>query len=148
MGNAFELLEDNFYEKNSDIVNRIGVSGIDNLLLAEEVIDNYLSSSETLEEKRHALKRILNCILQFYRDLLVVKIRNVYGTGKKATPLFNADHEDTLQRCAGYLTQKQITAIINDILESIKFIDYNLNINLLVENIFTRIAMLNSSERE
>ncbi len=36
-----------------------------------------MSSSETLEEKRHALKRILNCILQFYRDLLVVKIRNV-----------------------------------------------------------------------
>ena len=148
MGNAFELLEDNFYEKNSDIVNRIGVSGIDNLLLAEEVIDNYLSSSETLEEKRQALRRILNCILQFYRDLLVVKIRNVYGTGKKPSPLFNTDHEDTLQRCANYLTQKQITAIINDILEFIKYIDYNLNINLLVENIFTKIAMLNSSERE
>ncbi len=60
LGNAFELLEDDFYEKNSDIVNRIGVSGIDNLLLAEEVIDNYLSSSETLEEKRQALRRILN----------------------------------------------------------------------------------------
>ena len=43
---------------------------------------------------------------------------------------------------------KQITDIINDILESIKYIDFNLNINLLVENIFTRIAMLNSSERE
>jgi DNA polymerase-3 subunit delta' len=148
LGNAFELLEDDFYEKNSDIVNRIGVSGIDNLLLAEEVIDNYLSSSETLEEKRQALRRILNCILQFYRDILVVKVRNVYGTGKKPSPLFNEDHEDALLRCAGYLTQKQITAIINDILESIKYIDYNLNINLLVENIFTKIAMLNSPDRE
>jgi hypothetical protein len=50
--------------------------------------------------------------------------------------------------CADYLIQRQITDIINDILESIKYIDYNLNINLLVENIFTRIAMLNSSERQ
>ena len=67
---------------------------------------------------------------------------------KKATPLFNEDHEDVLQRCADYLTQRQITDIINDILGSIKFIDYNLNINLLVENIFTRIAILNSLESE
>ena len=148
LGNAFELLEDNFYEKNTDIVNRISVSDIDNLFLAEEVIETYLSPSETLEEKRHSLRRILNCILQFYRDILVVKIRTVYGNGIKASPLFNAEHEDTLQRCADYLTQKQITDIINDILESIKFIDYNLNINLLVENIFTGITMLNLSERE
>ncbi len=148
LGNAFELLEDNFYEKNNDIVNRISVSSIDNLLLAEEVIDTYLGSSETLEEKRQSLRRILNCILQFYRDILVVKIRNIYGAGKKAPPLFNEDREDALQRCADYLTQKQITDIINDILESIKYIDYNLNINILVENIFTRIAMLNSSEKQ
>ena len=148
LGNAFELLEDDFYEKNSDIINRIGVSGVDNLLLAEEVIDNYLSSSETREEKRQALRRILNCILQFYRDILIVKVRNVYGTGKKPSPIFNEDHEDALQRCAGYLTQRQITDTINDILESIKYIDYNLNINLLVENVFTRIAMLNSPDRE
>jgi len=148
LGNAFELLEDNFYEKNSDIVNRIDVSGIDNLLLAEEVVHTYLSSSETLEEKRQALRRILNCILQFYRDLLLVKVRNVYDAGKKTTPLFNEDHEDALQRCADYLTQSQIIEIINEILEFIKYIDYNLNINLLVENIFTRIAMLNSSDRE
>ena len=148
LGSAFELLEDNFYEKNTDIIDRISVSGIDNLLLAEEFIDTYLSSSDTLEEKRQSLKRILNCILQFYRDLLVVKVRNIYGAGKKGPPLFNTDREDTLQRCADYLTQKHTTDIINDILESIKFIDYNLNINLLVENIFTRIAMLNSLERE
>ena len=63
-------------------------------------------------------------------------------------PFFNADREDTLQRCTDYLTQKQITDIINDILESIKYIDYNMNINLLVENIFTRIAMLNSPESQ
>ena len=148
LGNAFELLEDNLYEKNNDIVDRISVSSIDNLLLAEEVINTYLSSSDSLEEKRQSLKRILNCIMQFYRDILVVKVRNIYGAGKNTPPLFNEDHEDALQRCADYLTQKQITDIINDILESIKYIDYNLNINLLVENIFTRIAMLNSSERE
>jgi DNA polymerase-3 subunit delta' len=148
LGNAFELLEDNFYVKNRDIVNRISVSDIDNLLLAEEVIETYLSPSDTLEEKRQSLRRILNCILQFYRDILVVKVRNVYADSNKASSLFNAEHDDVLQRCAEYLTQRQIMAIINDILESIKYIDYNLNINLLVENIFTRIAVLHSSEKE
>ena len=43
LGSAFELLEDNFYEKNTDIVDRISVSGIDNLFLAEEIINTYLS---------------------------------------------------------------------------------------------------------
>ena len=58
---------------------------MDNLDFAEEIIDTYLSSSDTLEEKED-LKRVLNCILQFYRDLLIVKVRNTHGARKMPLP--------------------------------------------------------------
>ncbi|OHC04378.1 MAG: DNA polymerase III subunit delta' [Planctomycetes bacterium RIFCSPLOWO2_12_FULL_40_19] len=148
MGNAFELLEDNFYEKNNNIVSRISGPDTDNLLLAEEFIDTYLSSYDTLEEKRKPLKRILNCILQFYRDLLIVKVRNTHGARKNATSLFNADREDAFQSCVNYLTREQIISLIDEILVSTKYIDYNLNINLLVETIITRITVLMSPKRQ
>ena len=120
---------------------------MDNLVFAEEIIDSYLSSGDSLEEKRQTLKRILNCILQFYRDLLIVKIRNGCDVQKEKVSLFNADREDALQRHANYLTQEQIINVIDEILESIKYIDFNLNINLLVENIITKITVLNSKAR-
>jgi hypothetical protein len=120
---------------------------VDNLVFAEEIIDSYLSSGDSLEEKRETLKIILHCILRFYRDLLIVKIRNGHDVQQEKTSLFNEDREDVLQRHANYLTQEQIITIIDDILESIKHIDFNLNINLLVENIITRITVLNSKAR-
>jgi len=141
-------LEDNFYEKNNNIVSRISGPDTDNLLLAEEFIDTYLSSYDTLEEKRKPLKRILNCILQFYRDLLIVKVRNTHGARKNATSLFNADREDAFQSCVNYLTREQIISLIDEILVSTKYIDYNLNINLLVETIITRITVLMSPKRQ
>lgn len=147
LGDAIELLREKFYEKNNDIVNRISGLNMGNFNFAEEFIDSYLGSSDSLEEKRQTLKRILNCILQFYRDLLMVKIRNVHSARKKKLPLFNAEREEALQGLVNYLTQEQIITIVDEILLTIKHLDYNLNINLLVENIFARIAVLNSAER-
>ncbi len=147
LGDAVELLEDNYYEINNDIINRLTKPSMDNLLFAEEIIATYLSSNVSLEEKRHTLKRILNCILQFYRDLLIIKASYI-NCIKTKTPLFNLDYEDTLRSYANYLTLENITKIIDEILISTKYIDYNLNINLLVENIFTRITVLNSPERQ
>ncbi len=147
LGNAFELLEDNYYEKNHDIVSRISGLGTGNLVLAEEIIDIHLSSDDSLEEKRQGLGRILNCILQFYRDLLIVKIRDNHGSRRNGLPLFNADREEVLQDCVNNLTRDQIIKIIDEILLSIKYMDYNLNINLLTENVFTRIMVLMSPAR-
>ncbi len=64
------------------------------------------------------------------------------------TPIFNLEHKDILQKFTNYLTLENTTKIIDQILISTKYIDYNLNINLLVENIFTRISVLNSSEMQ
>jgi len=120
---------------------------MDNLVIAEEVIDSYLSSEDSLEAKRQTLKSILHCILQLYRDLLIVKVRNGHDVQQEKMSLVNADREDAMQRYVKYLTQEQIINIIDEILVFIKYIDFNLNINLLVENIITRITVLTSKAR-
>ncbi len=147
LGNALHLLDDNHYEINNNIVTRITEPDLDNLVFAEEVIDSYLSDGDSLEEKRQILKNILHCLLQLYRDLLVVKVMNIRDIQQTKISLFNAGREDTLQKYSNYLSQEQIMYVIDEILESLKYIDLNLNINLLVENIITRITVLNSKER-
>ncbi|MFV1974405.1 MAG: DNA polymerase III subunit delta' [Candidatus Scalindua sp.] len=148
LGNALDLLDDNYYDINNDIVTRMTEPDMDNLVFAEEIIDSYLSSEDSLEEKRQTLKRILHCILQLYRDLLIVKVRNGHDVQQEKMSLVNADREDALQRHVNYLTQEQIINVIDEILVSIKYIDFNLNINLLVENIITGITVLISKARK
>jgi DNA polymerase-3 subunit delta' len=147
LGNALHLLDDNHYEINKDIVARMTAPDMDNLVFAEEVIDSYLNVGDSLEEKRQILKSILHCILQLYRDLLIVKVMNGHDAQQEKMSLFNAGSEDTLQKYANYLTKEQIMYVIDEILESIKYIDFNLNINLLVENIITSITVMNSKAR-
>lgn len=145
LGSAISLINENFYETNDYIINRFSELKLeDNLNLANEFIESYLSSSNSLEEKRQTLKSIFNCMLQYYRDLLLFKFIKSDGIGEKYLFLFNAGREDSLQTQSNQLTQEQIINIIDEILLSIKYIDYNLNINLLVENIITRIAALKS----
>ena len=141
LGNALDLLSNNYYEINNDIVIRMIEPDTDNLVFADEVINSYLSSDDSLEEKRQTLKNILDCILQLYRDLLIVKVRNRHDLQQEKMSLVNAKHEGALQRHVNYLTQEQIIYVIDEILESIKYIDFNLNINLLVENIITRVMI-------
>ncbi len=144
LGNALHLLDANHYEMNNDIVTRMTEPGLDNLVFTEEIIDSYLSDGDSLEEKRQILKSILHCILQLYRDLLIIKVMNGYDAQQEKRSLFNAGREDTLKIYANCLTQEQIMYVIDKILESIKYVDLNLNINLLAENIITRIAVVNS----
>jgi len=148
LANALHLLDDNHYEMNSDIVTRMTEPDIDNLAFAEEVIDSYLSAGDSLEEKRQILKSILHCILQLYRDLLLVKVMNGHDVQQEKMSLYNEGREDSLHIQANYLTREQIMYVIDEILESIKYVDLNLNINLLVENIITRIAVVNSKVRK
>lgn len=147
LGNALHLLDDNHYEINNDIVTRMTEPEMDNLIFAEEIVNSYLSAGESLEGKRQILKSILHCILQLYRDILIVKVMNGHDVQQEKMSIFNAGREDNLKKLSNYLTQEQIIYVIDEILESIKYIDLNLNINLLVENIITRITVLNSKTR-
>jgi DNA polymerase III subunit delta' len=148
LGNAIELVRNKFHEKNNDIINLISKLNLEhNLGFAEEFAETYLNTSDFLEEKRQTLKGILNCILQYFRDLLIIKVKDIHNiTNEGNLSLFNAGNEDTIQAQSRLFTQEQITNIIDEILKSIKYVDYNLNIDLLIENIFTRIAVLKSGK--
>ena len=147
LGNALDMLENNYYEMNNDIVSRLINPETDNLVFVEDVISSYLITQDSLEEKRETLKNILNCILLFFRDLLIVKIRNWHVDQQYKTSLFNEDREEFLQRHINYISQEQIIYVIDEILMTFKYIDFNLNINLLFENIITIITELNSKTR-
>ncbi len=145
LGTAIDLMNDKFYEKNEYIINRISELNLkDNLNFVDEFIESYLNPIDTLEEKRHIMKSIFNCILQYYRDLLIFKIRKSHSINSRYIPIFNAGHDSVLQTQSNRLTQEQIMNIIDEILLAIKHIDYNLNINLLMENIITKITILMS----
>ena len=147
LGNAIELAQDKFYKKNNVIINGISKLKLeDNLAFAEDLVESYLNTGDSLEEKRQALKHILNCILQYYRDLLIIKVKDTNtSTDNRNIYLFNTGNKEALQYQSRFFTQEQIANIIDEILLSIKYIDYNLNINLLIENIFTRIAVMKST---
>ncbi len=51
LGNALDLLDDNYYEINNDIITRMTESDMDNLVFAEEVIDSYLNQGDSLKKK-------------------------------------------------------------------------------------------------
>lgn len=146
LGNAIKLVQDKFYEKNDDIISRISRLRLEhNLVFSNEFAESYLNTGDFLEEKRQTLKGILNCILQYFRDLLIIKVIDTCDSANEGDlSLFNTGNKDAIQAQSRLFTQEQITNIIDEILKTIKYIDYNLNIDLLIENLFTKIAALKS----
>lgn len=145
LGSAIGLLEKNFYAINNDIVNRLsGLSLGQNLTFAKELSEKYLSADISLEEKRQVLRSIFNCMLQYYRDILIVKINTKQGINYDNLHLFNSGCEGIIKTYSNNFTREQIMNIIEEISTSIKYLDYNLNINLLVENLITGIAIIKS----
>lgn len=147
IGNAIELVSNKSYERNAHIIKLVSeLNTDDNFTYAEEFIVSYLSECGSSEEKRRILKDLFECMLLYYRDLLIAKIRNTHVDHNEDLMLFNADREEAMQIQSNYFTKEKIMSVIDEIINSITSIDYNVNINLLIENIFTRIAILKSGK--
>ena len=82
-------------------------------------------------------------MLLYYRDILIFKVRNMYDTEKESFSLFNAKRVDVIQKQSKRTNLNVIMKIIDEILLSLTYLDYNLNVNLLIENLITRISILN-----
>ena len=149
LGKAFELLEEGFFQKNNDIVNRLsGLNAENNLICAKEFLTFSSGTFNSLEEIRQDLKNLLNCMLLYYRDILIFKIGNTYDTGKESLSLFNANHREVIQIQSKRTDLNIIMKIIDEILLSITYLDYNVNVNLLIENLITRISILHPNLEE
>jgi DNA polymerase-3 subunit delta' len=146
LGRAIELIEEGFFRKNSDIIKSItGLKRENNFICAEGFLTSSTGASDSSEEVRQTLKNFLNCILSYYRDMLICKICGRFDAGHGNIPLFNAHLIADLQEQSKRLHLHKITSIIDELLLSLKYLDYNTNINLLIENLTTSLSLLNPS---
>jgi len=122
-------------EKKTWLVNRILKLEInDNLTFSKELFDEWhIHDLEVLEEKRTQVKELIFSFLMYYRDLLVCKI------GDRNLPIYHADWRNALVSKSQSLSEDTLFRILNVIKTSIEYLDYNANINLLLENMITKI---------
>jgi DNA polymerase-3 subunit delta' len=138
-------LKDDFFQKNSDVINQISrLNTEQNISCAEGFVKSALTPTSSLEEGRQSLRDILNCILRYYRDMLIFKISNRVNKDTVSIPVFNANRVETIQVHSNRSSQEKIMKIIDELLLSLEYLDYNLNIHLLIENLVTKISVANN----
>ncbi len=141
LGQACTLLNGAHFQKNSDVINRIlRLNKEQNLSCAEEFVHSALTPSRSLEEGRQSLRYVLNCVLRYYRDLLLFKIMRRDKEDFESLPIFNTNHTDSLKLQSTLFSQETIMKIINELLLTIEYLDCNVNIPLLIENLITKIS--------
>ncbi|MDR4506404.1 MAG: DNA polymerase III subunit delta' [Candidatus Scalindua sp.] len=142
IGRACNLLKEGFFQKNNDVLKQIsGLKREYNLSCAEEFVKSALTSADSLEEGRQAIRDILNCVLRYYRDLLIFKIYTRDNKEITTVPLFNGNRADSIRVHSNLSSGEKIMKIIDELLLSLEYLDCNVNIHLLVENLVTRIAL-------
>ncbi|HLG28971.1 MAG TPA: hypothetical protein VI387_02065, partial [Candidatus Brocadiales bacterium] len=144
LGRATKFLEKGIYERENYIIERLSSLKLgDNFSFSEEIIkwDSY--QGEPSEEKRSRLRLILDIFLQFYRDALLCKTcpELVSGTGIKDILLYNPHRKGVLESLCANLSKRSIINIIEHIVTSMEYMAYNVNVNLLLENLLAKIAL-------
>lgn len=138
MGRAARLVEEDAVNRRRKLFERLSSLHMDdNFLVSQEVLDWCpYNKDEGLEGRRSRLRIWMSLMLEFYRDVLLCKV----GAGELG--LFNDDNRDGIAAKARRLPERAITDIIEEIEDSLAGLQRNANINLLVDNLFTRIARL------
>ena len=109
----------------------------DNLTFSKELISEWhIQDIDVLEEKRAFVKELLFSFLLYYRDLLVCKI------GVCNLPVYHTDWRDTLLSKSASFSEDMLFQIVHIIKTSLEYLDANANINLLLENMITKILQL------
>ncbi|MCP5004561.1 MAG: DNA polymerase III subunit delta' [Planctomycetes bacterium] len=141
IGKACTLLRDGFFQKNIDVINRIsGLTTEQNLDCAENLVKDALTHAGTLEEGRKTLRNTLNCLLRYYRDMLILKISKRDNKDTAGLPIFNTNQAEALKVHSAHYSREKIMKTIDEIFLSFEYLDCNANIHLLIENLVTRIS--------
>lgn len=114
----------------------------DNLSFSKELFDEWhIQDLEVLEEKRSQVKELILSFLLYYRDLLVCK------TGEENLPIHYIDWKEALRSKSKSLSEDMLFHILKVIKTSLEQLDHNANINLLLENMITKILHLQFGRR-
>lgn len=136
VGNAINLIEEDLYKKNELLVECLSnLCKVDNFKLSKQIHDWIPDSKKTLEEKRSYLKIILDLILCYYRDLLVLKIEHC---GK--IHYFNNEQKCLIEKQSMLFTYDDIATTIDQIIAAVSDLESNANTNFIFENLFIEIA--------
>jgi DNA polymerase-3 subunit delta' len=109
----------------------------DNLTFSKELFYEWnIQDLEILEEKRLYVKELILSFLLYYRDLLVCRIEN------KELPLYHTEWREALVSKGRSIPEDTLFSIFHVIRASLEQLDYNANINLLLENMITKILRL------
>ncbi len=140
MGWATRLIKEEAVTRRKKLFDRLSSLHMDdNFLISQEVLDWCpYNKDEGLEGRRSRLRIWMCLMLEFYRDVLLCKV------GADELGLFNMDYRDNITAKAGRLSERTVEEIMDEINSSLDGLQRNANINLLVENLFTRIARLES----
>lgn len=138
MGWAARLIDEEAVARRKRLLERLSSLHIeDNFSVSQEVLEWCPHTEEEgLEGRRSCLRIWLGIMLEYYRDVLICKV----GSGEIG--LFNNDAQDKIEAKTHRLPVEAITGIIDEIKYSLDGLRFNANINLLVENLFSRIARL------
>ncbi len=141
MGWAARLVKEEAVTRRKKLFDRLSSLHMDdNFLVSQEVLDWCPYNKDEGLEGRRARLRIWMCLmLEFYRDVLLCKV------GADELGLFNMDYRDKIAAKSSRLSERTVEEIMNEINFSLDGLRRNANINLLVENMFTRIARLESN---
>jgi DNA polymerase-3 subunit delta' len=135
LGRAVEFIETSKHERASYIIKRLSSLRLeDNFSFSKEIAEWDSYPGETMEEKRSRLRSILDIFLQFYRDVLLCKI------GIEDIPLYNQQGKEAIKSSCRKYSKMGIISIIEHIVTSIEYLNYNVNTNLTLENLHTKIA--------
>lgn len=137
LGRAERLKEEAAFARKKGLIARLSsLRPEDNFSLSQELLVWCPDTDQGLEERRACLRNWLGIILEYYRDVLLC---NVGAPG-----LFNKDAEAALQAKARVLPAEAVIRIMNEISEALEALQYNANIPLVLEDMFSRIARLES----
>lgn len=139
INNAVDLIED-LYSRYELIISRISrLRLVDNFDLAKDINDWVTDKEKAFEEKRLYVRKILNLILYYYRDLLAYKC----GFDDMFCRFENR-YKDLLKHQSELLSLDCIMRIIGQIFIAFDYMDANANIVLLLENLLSRIARIST----
>ncbi|MCF6149587.1 MAG: DNA polymerase III subunit delta' [Candidatus Kuenenia sp.] len=140
---ATMLMDANALEKKHWLARKLlEINRMDNLTFSKEVFNEWnIQDFDVLEEKRLHVKELFFLFLMFYRDMLICK------TGGTNFLLYYDNWKDSLIARSKSFSEKMLFNILDIIKTSLKHLDYNANINLLIENMITEILCVQSNHK-
>lgn len=140
VGQAAEIHGLGGLELRNALMDRLGrLTTQDNFDLSEFALERAAEVGGVLEDKRAALRRMLQIILRYYRDALGHKL------GVPPDKSFNADRLDDIRAAANALSEDAIEAAIELTLRACEDLNRNAKLDLLLDQYFFDLATVAAS---